>query len=404
MKAKTATPKKSSLPIIQRGNRFLLQKTLDGKQRQIPLGTDSKIATSKCLRFLATVESDGYQKALEELTGKKVIKAGCDPTHEEIETLYREFCNQSANPPRPETIKHNLARLDCLMKRAGANTIGQFDKTTLFQKWFKGETATPSGKRTFASAIRDAGAVFKASALDYYAGKRIKLENPFKGLELAAPVVSQFTPPPAEVIQTIFETMEKELPPHEAMIVHLAFCGLRRSEIEAIVPANFSKQADKVILSIEETGDFQPKAGKSGFVPITLETYQTLLRLRGNSDSPFFVPGASKKVGKGRLWEAVKRVNDFLKKKGLKNKPLHSCRKITGSIVAKQQGILEAAKVLRNTPQEAMTNYLGVATVATVDVQGSLAPKAPTDPNELLELVAKMFGLTVDQLKAKLTA
>ena len=98
----------------------------------------------------------------------------------------------------------------------------------------------------------------------------------------------------------------------------------------------------------------------------------------------------------------------FAFSKTLKNKPLHSCRKITGSIVAKQQGILEAAKILRNTPQVAMTNYLGVTSVATVDVKGSVVAKeppaapAPTDPNQLLELVAKMFGLTVDQLKAKL--
>ena len=383
--------------ISERKGSFYLRRYFEGKQREIALGSDKKTATSRANRFIATASTSGFDTAMAELRGKPYIKAGANPTIEEMEILYREFCNQSAKPPRPETIKHNLARLKCIMTRAGVKRIGQIDKRNLFKDWYKGEIATPAEKRTFASAIKDAQSIFKKTALAYYSTKGIPLSNPFQGIELVAPKVSQFVPPPNEVLENILNTVETELKPHDAMIVLLAFCGLRRAEIEASMPTNFSKQADNVLLRIEETGKFQPKAHQDGFVPIMLETYEKLLRLRGDSDSPFFVPGRSKKDGKGRLWERIKVVNEWLKGKGLKTKPLHSCRKITGSIVAKSQGIMEAAKVLRNTPQVCIVNYLGVAEVSTVDVQGSLKPKDP------LEETAKLFGLTVEQLRKKLS-
>jgi integrase len=398
MKGKSINALIESLPIIKRGNRFILQKTFNGKQRQHTLGTDAKAAVTRCNRFLHTVETDSYEKALEELAGKKILKKGDDPNIEQIESLYTDFCNQSSKPPRANTIKHNVARLKCIMNRAGVKTIGKIDKNTLFKGWYTGEAATPAEKRTFASAIKAAQSIFKKSALAYYASRNVTLYNPFEGIELIAPKVSQFIPPPAETLELILGTVEKELRPHDAMIVLLAFCGLRRSEIEAVVPENFSKQTENVLLNIEETGKFQPKAGQSGFVPITLEMHERLLRLRGNSNSPFFVPGKSAKQGTGRLWERIRIVNKWLQGKGLKNKPLHTCRKITGSIVAKNQGILEAAKVLRNTPQVCMVNYLGVASVQTVDVEGSLKPK------DVFQEMADELGISVEELRKKLSA
>lgn len=377
---------------MKRGGRYILQKSFAGVgQKQTPLGTKEKDAFTKAARFLLTAETNGYGKAREELKGKKILKKGDDPSIEQIESLYADFCNQSAKPPRPNTIKHNVARLKCIMNRAGVKTVGKIDKNTLFKDWFDGKTTTSAEKRTFASAVKAAQSIFKKSALAYYTSKNITLYNPFEGIELIAPKVSQFIPPSTEVLKEILDSVEKELNPHDAMIVLLAFCGLRRAEIEAIVPSNFSKQEDKVLLNIEETGAFQPKAGQSGFVPITLETYAQLLRLRGNSDSLFFVPGRSNKQGAGRLLERIRIVNKWLQGKGLKDKPLHTCRKITGSIVANSEGILEAAKVLRNTPQVCMVNYLGVASLKTVDVQGSLKPK------DVFQEVVGKFGFSADE-------
>jgi integrase len=391
--------RKSGLPIFKVGRRYILQKTFKGVgQKQVPLGNNARDAITTGQRFMRTAETDSFDKARAELRGEKVLKKGDDPTITQIEALYLDFCNQSSKPPRPITIKHNIARLKCIMNRSGVKTIGRIDKHTLFKGWIKGDTATPTEQRTFASAVKAAQSIFKKSALTYYASRNVNLLNPFEGMELVAPKVSQFIPPPAEVLETILGSVENELKPHDAMIVLLAFCGLRRSEIEAIVPSNFSKQSDNVLLTIEETGSFQPKAGQSGFVPITLDIYQRLLKLRGDDASPFFVPGKSKKIGKGRLWERIREVNKWLQDKGLKNKPLHSCRKITGSIVAKNQGILEAAKVLRNTPQVCMVNYLGVASVETVDIQGSMKPK------DLFDQMAEKLGMTVEDLKMKLSA
>jgi integrase len=285
------------------------------------------------------------------------------------------------------------------MKRVGVSTVGRISQETLFNKeWYKGVTPTPVEKRTFTSAVRAARSIFKKSARRFYESNGLSIQDPFEGMELAAPKISQFIPPSAGVIQNILDTVEDELQPHYAMIVLLAFCGLRRSEIEAIVPANFSQQSDRVILSIEETGEFQPKAGQSGHVPITSDMYQRLIRLRGNVDCEFFVPSASKKKGKGRLWDRVKVVNDWLMKKGLKNKPLHSCRKIVGSIVAQKDGIPAAASILRNTQAVCMENYAGSMSSSCVDVFKFV------NSNDPFQALANELGMTVEEVKRKLTA
>jgi len=367
------TIKKDGITLQKRGDRYILQKSFKGVgQKQVAVGKVKKDAFTKAARFLLTAENEGFDKALQELRGKQILRKGEDPTFKQMETLYRDFCANSAKPPRPQTIQLNLDRLSLIMRRAGVTTIGKINKHSIRASWFNGADPTPSQSRTFASAIRAAKSIFKKSALAFYKDHNIDLINPFEGLELVAPKVAQFTPPDLSVVKNIMESAEQELKPNDAMIVLLAFCGLRRSEIEAITPSNFSKQDDKVILNIQETPNFQPKSGQSGFVPIASSTYDKLLKLRGNDSSPFFVPGKSQKKGTSRLWGRVFVVNKWLKSKGLVDKPLHTCRKITGSIIARDHGILEAAKVLRNTPQVCMINYLGVTTVHTVDIENSL--------------------------------
>lgn len=385
---------------MKRGGRYILQKTYPVVgQKQTRLGTNEKLAFTKAKRFLQTAENDGYEKAVLELKGQKILKRGDDPSLDQIEELYRAFCIQSPKSPRPHTITHNLARLKCLMNRAGVSTIGKIDQRTIFNKeWYTDEIPTPTEKRTFASAIRAAQSIFKKSAIRFYESRGSKIQNPFEGMELAAPRVSQFIPPSPDIIQKIIDNVENELKPHDAMIVLLAFCGLRRSEIEAIVPSNFSKQSDRVILTIEETGVFQPKAGQSGHIPIPHETYDRLLRLRGKTDSDFFVPSESRKLGAGRLWERVKVVNEWLKKNGLKNKPLHSLRKIVGSIIAAKDGIPAAASILRNTQAVCMINYAGSMSDSCVDILGFIKEKDP------FQELSEKLGMSVEELKKRLCA
>lgn len=393
-----AKPVKSLLTTIK--GRFYLRRTFEGKQKTIPLGANSKIATTLANRFLATAASSGFESAMKELTGKTIVKPGGNPTFAEMEILYRDFCRQSAKPPREQTIKHYLARLKCVMNRAGVANVGKLDKDKLFTAWFGDVSPTPEKKRTFASAIRDASSIFKVTALEYYKKRNVPVANPFLGLELVDPKVSQYVPMPKEVRESIYKDCQTELPATEAMVVLMALgIGMRRSEIEAAIPAWFSKQADNVLVNIKEEKHFTPKAGQDGVVPISLELYEILLKLRGDSKGFFFVDGESKKET-GRIWEKVKSVNKWLKLKGVTDKkPLHALRKECGSIVAKEQGILEAAKILRNTLEVCSKHYAGIADVQTVNIQESFRDKK--DPFQAL---ADQLGITVEDLKKKLSA
>jgi integrase len=392
-------PKQAELPVIQRKGGYFLRKSFEGKQREISLGKNSKNAKSRAIRFLATAETSGFEVAMAELRKKPYVKAGANPTFEEMAILYRDFCQQSANPPRPQTITHNLARLKCVMKRGGFKTVGSIDKSTLRRKWFGENTPTPTDNRTFASAISAASGVFKRSALAYYKARSIPLHNPFSGLEIVKPKVSPYVPISAEIREKIWNDCQTELDPPNALIVLMALgIGMRRSEIEAATPEWFSRQQDKVLVHIREEKHFQPKTGESGVVPIAISLYDTLLRLRGESESSYFVASDSEKTGAGRIWERVRVVNRWLKEKGLNNrKPLHALRKECGSLVAKSMGILEASKVLRNTPQVCAIHYAGIAELNTVDVAKTFMPKK--DP---FSQVAEQLGITPEEVRSKL--
>lgn len=385
--------------IQQRKGGFYLRKSFEGKQREISLGNNAKTAKSRAIRFLATAESSGFEVAMAELRKKPFVKAGANPTYEEMAILYRDFCQQSAKSPRPQTIAHNLARLKCVMERGGFKTVGRIDKSTLPRKWFGDKTPTPAEKRTFASAVSAAAGVFKKSALDYYKARNIPLHNPFSGLEVVKPKVSPYVPISSELRERIWNDCQTELEPQNAMIVLMALgIGMRRSEIEAAIPDWFSLQSDKVLVHIREEEHFQPKTGESGVVPISITLHQTLLRLRGDSTSSYFVASDSEKTGAGRIWERVRVVNHWLKAKGLNNrKPLHALRKECGSLVAKSMGILEASKVLRNTPQVCAIHYAGIAELNTVDVGGTFAPQ-----KDLVSQLAEQMGTTAEEIRAKL--
>ena len=395
-----AAPTSTKLPITQKKGHYYLRKTFEGKQREIALGSDSKNAKTRALRFLATAESSGFDTALAELKGKPVIKRGANPTIAEMEILYRDYCKQSARPPRGNTIAHNIARLKCLMNRAGVKTVGKIDKQTLAGKWFTKDSPTQSEKRTFAAAIGAAASIFKKDALAYYKSRNIPLVNPFEGLRVMKPKVSAYIPLSPEIRESIWNDCQTELAPHDAMIVLMALgIGMRRSEIEAALPSWLSSQgAEKAIVEIREEKHFTPKNGESGMVPIPKALLDTLLKLRGVDKSPFFVPCDSKKAGTSRLWMRVKAVNAWLKSKGVNDpKPLHCLRKELGSIIAKSQGVLEASKILRNTVAVCSTHYVGLVDVATVDMAASF--EKPKDP---IKAKADSLGISVEALLERL--
>ena len=397
----TPTAMKSpELPITERKGSFYLRKTFGGKQREVVLATNLKTAESRAIRFLATAETSGFDTALEELRGKPVIKAGANPTWAEMEILYREFCAQSPESPRPNTIKLNLGRLKFIMDKLDVKRVGKIDQYSLPLKWFgKGTIVTPPQKRTFASAVSAASGVFTIDALAYYKRRSIPLENPFKGMVLVRPKVAQYVPMAHTIREKIHSDCLSELAPNEAMVVLMGLSiGMRRSEIAAAIPDWFSQQKDRVFVHIRQEAHFEPKAGEDGVVPIPIDLYEVLLKLRGNSDSSFFVPTNSKAKGGGRIRQQTENTNKWLKEKGLKNsRPLHALRKECGSLVAKQSGILAASKILRNTPQVCAIHYAGIAEQSPVDMAASF--KEPKDP---LQDKADSLGITLDELLKRL--
>ncbi len=394
--------KRAALPIILRSGSYYLRKTFDSKQREFPLGKDSKVAESRCKRFLATFATTGLEAAVLELNGKKVIKAGCNPTHSEMEQLYRDFCAQSAKSLDKTTIDHNVGCLKLLMSRAGVSTVGMIDKNLLFKKWFKDvPSPTPANKRTFSANIRASKSIFKVSALAYYQTRNIPLENPFKGMELVTPTIQQYIPISRELREAIWNDCQTELKPHDAMVVILALgAGMRRTEIESMKIPWVTVQKESVTITIKEDGEFKPKVNETGVVTIPLEIYNLLLKLRGDSDSEYFIPADSKHSARGRLQQRLRGINSWLKKKGItEKKALHALRKEYGSFIAKSQSILAAAKSLRNTVHVCGIYYSGIADVDLVDIQESF--KAKKDP---FQSVADELGISLEELKKKLSA
>jgi integrase len=387
---------KAKLPITLRRGQYILRKRYEGKERETRFGPDKKIATTKAIRFLATAETSGYEVALAELEGRPVIKAGADPTFEEMKTLYLDFVASSAVPPRQNTIKVNLGRLRLFMRKGGWTRISQIDAGKLPKVWFKNPTPTPSQKRTFASAVASAAGVFRKDALKHYRDeKKVLLENPFKDTQVVKAKVQQYVPVAESIREAIWNDCDKELEPFDAMVVLLALgAGLRRSEACAATPSWFIKHADNVHIHVKEEPHFQPKEEEAGFVPITTELYERLLKLRGNSTNPRFVPNANDNLKANRLNKRYDVINNWLRSKGMTGrKPLHNQRKECGTLIARVTGdILQAAKILRNTPEVAMRTYTGVAKTATVDMGASFKKEDP------LEAAAKILGVTVEEL------
>lgn len=357
---KRASTKTANGLILARG-KWYLRKSFRGTQREISLATNCKsTAKQRATRFIATAQSDGFETAMEELRGRPLVKKGEDPTFGQMELLYREFCTQSARPPRVPTIKHNLGCLRRLMTACGADRVSLINPSKLVMT---NNGTTASEKRSFASQVSCASNVFKKSALRYYKARGLNVSNPFANMEVPRPKLEPYSPLPPKERQAIWEAIDTTLAPVDAMIVLLALAaGLRRSEIEAAEVAWLTPREKNAILTIQETKSFVPKSGESRIVPISHEVHRRLLSLRERvvcdlseveetratiRASRFLVPVIQRKGSGGRLWGRFASVAAWLRSMGVKGqKPLHSLRKEFGSVVATEHGIFDASKLL----------------------------------------------------------
>ena len=379
-----------------KGFRFYLQKTVCGKQVQIPLGTDSKAAKTKATRWLSTFEDNGrgdsgYVAAMEQLNGGTPLKRGNSPTLKQITTLYKDYLEQSPRQLKDKTVYDNLKCLGRIMKKTGSTVLADINPQTL-RKTMLPNTPTEPQERGFAATVIHAQSIFKKAALDYYETKGFKIMNPFEKVEVHAPKVQAYTPLPQKVIDGIRKDC-LELPPCECLIVLLTYeFGLRRGEVEHCKLGWFSEQSDKVYMSVQETDGWKPKNTEKRVIPVSKEVYNEMLAIRekGNPTDDYMSSA-------GVLWwKRFGNVNAWLKKQGVVSPhPIQSMRKECGSRIAQESGIYQAQLVLgHSSPDVTAKHYANLRNIKTV---GGNKPD-----NNPLEATAKFLGITLEQLKTKL--
>lgn len=393
---------KNALPIIKRGTRYILQKTFEGKQRQIPLGTDSKTAETRCKRFLATAEVMGYESALEELNGGKVIKKGDDLDFEGIKKAFKEYCNQLEESPRDVSVNGYLSALKRIMSDKTLSKVN-------IEKWkadYLNGSKDAKNKRSMIAEIRNAKAIFSKSCMAFYKRKNYTVINPFENVEMKAPKVEQYSPLAETVRKAIWEDCDKQ-EPETALIVLLGLgLGLRRNEVEFARTDWFSVQDDCVIVSVKEETDFIPKSGEKRTFKITKELYQRLLNNRQRiltkytgtkkslDNDLYFVPVFQRKGNGKRLWKRFKDVSKWLKSMGVNERlAFHCLRKEAGSIHLQQnKNLLETSRFLGHSdPSVTATHYAGIIDPSIIT--GIIVKESPE------ETAAKVLGITMEQLR-----
>jgi integrase len=405
MKAKPLVKITSKHPLFKRGDKFILVRSFkDVGQKQVNLlTTDKRTAETRITIFLATAELMGFESALEELNGGKVIKKGDDLNFEGIEKAFEEYCAQLEEPPRDVSINGYLKALKRIM---GDKTLSKVD----IQKWkmdYLNGSKSATNKRSMVAEIRNAKVIFSKSCMNFYKRKNYTVINPFEHLEKSkAPKVEQYSPLAETVRKAIWEDCDKQ-EPEIALIVLLGLgLGLRRNEVEFARTDWFSVQDDCVVVSVKEETDFIPKSGEKRTFRISNELYERLLKNRQRilarytgtkkslDNDPYFVPVYRRKGEGKRLWKRFKDVSKWLKEMGVSERlPFHCLRKEAGSIHLQQnKNLLETSRFLGHSdPSVTATHYAGIIDPSIIT---GIVPRESPE-----ETAAKVLGITVEQLR-----
>jgi integrase len=173
--------------------------------------------------------------------------------------------------------------------------------------------------------------------------------NPFAGIKMAK------RPSPRYHSKINLENLTREalseLPPEPLKFFLLAaLAGLRRGEIDSLEWGAFNW--DKAIITIGRTQWFKPKSENSvRSVELDHEVLALFHGYLAKAGGPFVIeskrsPRQNAPAGWYRCEETIKALSDWLKKKGLKTKPLHTLRKEFGSVVCDLHGIYAASLAL----------------------------------------------------------
>ena len=412
--------------IGKKGNRYILQKTFEGKQRQISLGIfrTKRDAETKAAIFMSTATKNGLQTAINELAGKTVFKRGDAVTFRVMKERYREYCqfckdpqNGQKFPPREGTIKGYLEALNRTMDKLEVSETSKIEKVNL-RKMMLPENPTESQERGFETTIRNARSIFKKDALDWYNApeRNWNIQNPFQGYKINSPAIEKYEPLPEETQDTLLDDCRKELPPQEVMICLLAaHTGMRRSEIEACSVDWWVEHKDKVQLTVRTSSRGKTKSGKTRSFPFSLTIYKELLELRekaGATDN-FFVPVTRRKKkpskdskepakfsesGKGRLYRKFATANKWLREKGINcTFPVHSLRKMAGSNIANDYGLLEAQETLGHKDPKVTSDYY-----ASSAGRNTIGENPESKKENPIQATADLMGITLEEALKRL--
>jgi integrase len=221
---------------------------------------------------------------------------------------------------------------------------------------------TPDAKRrasnTVNAHLRNARALFSPKALEFVRTRLVLPDPvPFTGIKLekktSTRYISRINP------GQLLAAAQQELAGHpergsQFIIFVLALLGgLRKREIDLLLWR--SVDFERGVIRIEATEYFQPKSEDSiGEVDIAPETLALLKEHRARTEGEFVIQSPNQPR------HHVSRLNyrceadfaalyDWLRSKGVSaRKALHELRKECGSIIASQQGIFAAARMLRH--------------------------------------------------------
>jgi integrase len=282
--------------------------------------------------------------------------AKTDPTIEEITLLYDKWI-AAATPgqerPQPQTVKTNKNRLRQLARLVKAETVSELRASMNGLTWDK----IVKTEANFVSLLRSAAGPFWLKVMNYYKTQGIDFETPFPTL----PKVLKrrfFDAPSVEQILRLKALADKELKPNDVycyLLFLLALgAGLRLQEAahvrwEDITPNRIQVRNDSVHRT-KTNEDRKIKLG-AGLLAM-IEEYR---RFPLDWVIPDERRSKSGKCPKRRCISTARRLAKWLRIKLEEDKlmnPTHWLRKVFGSVVAQEYGMLAASRYLGHSSIE----------------------------------------------------
>jgi integrase len=293
---------------------------------------------------------------------------------EEVIGLYDRWI-RTAKPghkrPRPETAKNYRRRLRQLCDLLDAGTVRELSEKLA---GFSPERAKTS-ESNFVPMMRNAAAVFAEEPLKFFASSHVKIENPFGGCTPSAPEPSLFEAPSEVRIAAVNAAARAELKgkcPREWVLFLLTFgAGLRVQEATHLRWEDI--KANGIQARASQT--HRKKSGHGRFIPTGPALIGELMPFQ-SLPFDFVIPDAPGNAKKGqvaviRCSRTARRLAGWLKKQGIGARcPNHFNRKVFGSIVAAEHGILAASRYLGHSSvrvtEEIYVGLLGGGPAANV--------------------------------------